>query len=592
MATVTYTQLNQRRDRALQRTAPPIAKRTSAVKDDEGRHRSAPQPSKLQQMQAKYQQKLMKEKEDKLIAIHQKSQDQADVTLQRLKGPSHNPGRSAEKKGVVREFFKERRQMDKDGRTDLLPPGSHLQKMRSEQLTLYQQERQKQEELKNYANRQKQSQIKPSNKQQGYNRSKPLAPIKQQSAERIDHPPHHPPLRDSHYETSERLVPGEENEQQKVFTKKPKRAPLSFQGKSNSDGPIVRKQHAKAKGVTNYDANRNNINATPPRKPLPKVAAGKRNKTPSYQRERTPKKESNELSEFQKWQNEQDEQREVRLQKYQEKLKVERRAGQVKFDVSRDDDEFEGEKYYDRVDRDDAHGRRRQEYDDMLSKEKELERMIAKHQEELKKLQAESVSDQENSGDDGTLDTSYNSHQIQKKPTVQKTVGRKGKKIPYPPADDYEKYEDRYGYEDKENEINRRFDPSQHIEKEEDSRDTRKTKPETSKQRQFNSSSGQQSQTQRSEFREETSLYLQAASGETDQTSDLDLRPCDICGRSFAADRLPKHKSICKKSSNIQRKVFDSTKHRTDGTDMSQFVRNDQHLKETKKVSQYGIRTF
>lgn len=55
-------------------------------------------------------------------------------------------------------------------------------------------------------------------------------------------------------------------------------------------------------------------------------------------------------------------------------------------------------------------------------------------------------------------------------------------------------------------------------------------------------------------------------------TEQVSLVPCHNCGRSFAADRLAKHESICNKS-HKQRKVFDSTKMRTQGTDAAKYSR-------------------
>ena len=54
----------------------------------------------------------------------------------------------------------------------------------------------------------------------------------------------------------------------------------------------------------------------------------------------------------------------------------------------------------------------------------------------------------------------------------------------------------------------------------------------------------------------------------------LNLACCYNCGRSFAAERLAKHEVICNKSSHKQRKVFDSSKMRTQGTEAAQFNRH------------------
>eukprot|EP00906_Rhabdomonas_costata_P029733 RCo041997 len=47
------------------------------------------------------------------------------------------------------------------------------------------------------------------------------------------------------------------------------------------------------------------------------------------------------------------------------------------------------------------------------------------------------------------------------------------------------------------------------------------------------------------------------------------LVPCSVCGRRFAAERLPKHEAACAASRQKQRKVFNSQKARAKGTEMA-----------------------
>jgi hypothetical protein len=47
--------------------------------------------------------------------------------------------------------------------------------------------------------------------------------------------------------------------------------------------------------------------------------------------------------------------------------------------------------------------------------------------------------------------------------------------------------------------------------------------------------------------------------------AQMDLTPCSLCGRKFAADRLPKHEAACAKAKSRPKKVFDGTKIRTAG---------------------------
>ncbi|XP_069813540.1 zinc finger C2HC domain-containing protein 1A isoform X2 [Dendropsophus ebraccatus] len=51
--------------------------------------------------------------------------------------------------------------------------------------------------------------------------------------------------------------------------------------------------------------------------------------------------------------------------------------------------------------------------------------------------------------------------------------------------------------------------------------------------------------------------------------STEDLRPCKICGRTFLPPALKKHAPICQKAAAKRRKIFDSSRQRAEGTDIS-----------------------
>lgn len=51
-----------------------------------------------------------------------------------------------------------------------------------------------------------------------------------------------------------------------------------------------------------------------------------------------------------------------------------------------------------------------------------------------------------------------------------------------------------------------------------------------------------------------------------------DLDECKFCGRRFASDRLGTHESICGKTAQKKRKIYDATKHRVQGTEMEQYT--------------------
>ena len=77
-----------------------------------------------------------------------------------------------------------------------------------------------------------------------------------------------------------------------------------------------------------------------------------------------------------------------------------------------------------------------------------------------------------------------------------------------------------------------------------------------------------------------------------EQTKDVDevpvdVSPCSICGRKFATDRLSKHEKVCAKTSNSKRKVFDTRKHRSEGTEHAKYVQSGKYLEEPK--SRVGV---
>ena len=75
---------------------------------------------------------------------------------------------------------------------------------------------------------------------------------------------------------------------------------------------------------------------------------------------------------------------------------------------------------------------------------------------------------------------------------------------------------------------------------------------------------------------EGTAFYANVAS-EAREAPVVDMVPCDLCGRRFAADRLARHSAICAKVSQKKRKVFDPAKMRAKGTDMEPYQRYAQH---------------
>lgn len=74
---------------------------------------------------------------------------------------------------------------------------------------------------------------------------------------------------------------------------------------------------------------------------------------------------------------------------------------------------------------------------------------------------------------------------------------------------------------------------------------------------------------------------------DNDQSEQIALVQCQICGRKFAADRLEKHQKICKKATTKKRKVFDTSKHRNQGTDNEKYaeIAKNQTSSKPKKTN-------
>ncbi|UJR10266.1 hypothetical protein I4U23_014474 [Adineta vaga] len=69
---------------------------------------------------------------------------------------------------------------------------------------------------------------------------------------------------------------------------------------------------------------------------------------------------------------------------------------------------------------------------------------------------------------------------------------------------------------------------------------------------------------------------------ENSSSSAAGLYPCSICNRSFASDRIQQHEEACKRA-HKQRKVFDSTKQRIQGTEAASYFRKGKGRTQPSK---------
>ncbi|XP_066914973.1 zinc finger protein 474-like isoform X1 [Clytia hemisphaerica] len=65
---------------------------------------------------------------------------------------------------------------------------------------------------------------------------------------------------------------------------------------------------------------------------------------------------------------------------------------------------------------------------------------------------------------------------------------------------------------------------------------------------------------------------------------DVSLTPCHLCNRKFASDRIDKHMVICQKTTSKNRKVFDSSKQRSVGSDANPIKKSSSSSSASKKT--------
>ncbi|XP_060069041.1 zinc finger C2HC domain-containing protein 1C-like [Ylistrum balloti] len=134
-----------------------------------------PKMSRLQQMQAQYQQRMLKDKEEKLVNMYQENQQRA---LNRVQS-----------KGMAREFFRERREMEASGNWNHMPSMTqHYQQKRKENGQYMGYQRQNSGGQQGYKTRyQKMSSA-------GRDKSNPLAPIERTNSQENDFFPRKPQI--------------------------------------------------------------------------------------------------------------------------------------------------------------------------------------------------------------------------------------------------------------------------------------------------------------------------------------------------------------------------------------------------------------
>uniref|UniRef100_U5EPU9 C2HC/C3H-type domain-containing protein n=1 Tax=Corethrella appendiculata TaxID=1370023 RepID=U5EPU9_9DIPT len=85
------------------------------------------------------------------------------------------------------------------------------------------------------------------------------------------------------------------------------------------------------------------------------------------------------------------------------------------------------------------------------------------------------------------------------------------------------------------------------------------------------------------------SITLDRSSANTVKQLPDDMSQCTYCGRNFNSERLAKHEEICQKTLSKKRKVFDSTKHRVEGTEAESYLKKSNQKTRSKSIQEKQI---
>ncbi|XP_033735861.1 LOW QUALITY PROTEIN: zinc finger C2HC domain-containing protein 1C-like [Pecten maximus] len=508
-----------------------------------------PKMSRLQLMQMQYQQRMLKDKEEKLVNMYQENQQRAINRVQ--------------SKGMAREFFRERREMEANGNLDQMPSiAQHYQQKRREN-GVHVNNNSPHGTISrhnSFGSNQSQRQYVGNNRQnsgghQGYktryqkmssagrDKSNPLAPIERTNSQENDFFPRKPQIHGRPRTKDSEKRPVREDQM-------PKSAPINdFSPYDDSPPPNL----TNLKNTQRQKVNAFGYGGRPPK--------GTTSKTTKP-------------SDFQQFQSDRDQERADRLRRHQQTL---------------DRGIVAGYEYEDEKENESEANSQRETAVDIERKQQEIMDKIARQQAELERIRKQRASEEE--------------EEKRERERRKKREEERRKKM----KEDEEKR--------RKEERERREMEEEAKRKSEQQRKTNKSRSRYDNQYQDNGSEGYASNM--SSFRAEPtpppqpkparkaiirrpppqqnplamssdsahdnkpinsarggnlSIFEQAARMEgAFDTDHVKQVKCSNCGRKFNADRIGKHREFC---GNItkKRKVLDGTKMRVQGTELEKYV--------------------
>ncbi|XP_038075453.1 zinc finger C2HC domain-containing protein 1C-like isoform X2 [Patiria miniata] len=609
----------------------PVPINRHKVKELQHRH-SAPEPSRLLMMRNQYQQQLLHEKEAKLIQMYQDNQDAA---LGRVTGSG-----AANKRGIVRDFFRERHEIEQSNSASSLDRTEHFQwKKRQNQGELDRMEKEKETQL-HRLKRASSERILSQHQRTGLSRSNPLAPLKkgqsqsmnslqqqqsqdmlynEPSAQRFGYNRKHVQFSEptsNQTETQNKAVPHKVKRSSKAQIK-PKSEPATSDLRGESEIPVRSKSK---KIIEQPDKLRHQVK--PRSEPLPRIVDSDYQDNTGYDvsQERKPHSQSKKKSgniPKPKWKppatySDEDEDDQSPPPYFPKAAQVKRKQDQSpntkrqsrSTKQTSDFQKWQLEQDLERANRLERYNKESESkrelepdylFDRDMKEQKAIQRQRKKeldeaeqHQRYMTDLEEQIARKQlELSKLDQESNAELSLSPRQSKPKT-KSKTKSNQSAQYSKQEPFSPNQMEFGLSNE----SPRYNETSSVASSEAivskpvkvQRSKRKSNINHNKPKENSTSVSIQDDDEMPEL-STASYYAEFADTSEDAVVDLDLEGCPICGRQFARDRLRKHAKVCQKTAKKKpRKVFDARKHRLEGTELAGYVEHGQHKEDERPL--------
>ncbi|XP_064603125.1 trichohyalin-like isoform X2 [Liolophura sinensis] len=515
--------------------------------------------SRLELLQADYQKKLMKEKEEKMLHMYEDAQQRALNRVSRPENGTLNRG------GSVREFFKERRALEAHGKGGVPPIQQHYsqyQKSPNGSAKTYHSSMSyssttshKSSVSYNSGYGNSHSGPQEYRNSAGRDRANPLAPIEPKNgaaspqSERARGRAPVPPIQQKPRLYQRKLSEGKQD--------------VDRNGNRIYQGQVYQEQGNTGYPGTSPSPHRK---AAGPRPPL---------RWDNHQSKRAGQESSQKLTDFQKWQLEQNKAREERLQRQKLTQQSNSRASEgsekdeqdsgidVNEELRRRKEELEARLYAEQAELQRIQTQRQQKDEKEHQKKARQERAERERQRRL-----EEQRERQRHAEEERRRLQKQRHQDEERRMEEEEEGRHASQASLN-SRTHRQSDNEYSTTTRHGHPQRKAQATTHRAAQPDRRSERQRSPSPVNNNEDMYVPGPS-----------TDIYAAAANDSEAYGEHVEMSSCRICGRCFAKDRLSKHQKACKSVSK-PRKVFDPVKMRTEGTEQAKYVNSKKYQRKS-----------